>query len=703
MARVTRRGVVLGTGAALAAAAATATGLASLSDRGLLTQPPGEPDPEQRFVRLVPGGDGVLYGLQANGQLVWLRHTGWRDGARTWANDGTARVIGEGWLKYRWVLAAADGQLFGIDGAGNVSWHRYLVSDERTGAGSWAPRSGSIIAQRLGEYRHFFGGWNGVIYARAPHSDLVRFQYLAGDGSRGAAAWVDRAAPTVIGKALSEYSFAGPGGLYDINDDHLLWRRYAAEPAAARTNLGERVDLGGGWGDLRWAAAAQEGVIYSIDNSRGPQPVRAGTLAWRRHTDPAAAKVNWAGDNPLTIATDFTIEPLAALQGYWSKLSGGPGDELGLAVSTGHATYSVQIVRLASGTQPSQAVGPAVRLPGRLQHVPEDYRQNGCGWASSHMVAIDPGWASGLYAARLKADGGWQFDIPFAVHPGNKRARIAFLWPTNTYNAYNDWGGHNQYTPGQVGRQRRYSFHRPSVFNEIDGPLDRRLTGDLLLLRWLSEEKIPFDVYHDGDLHVSADWLWHYQALVLAMHPEYWSEAMRSNILLYLEHGGSVIYVGGNGIYERVWFNADATALTFRRPDGQRDLYRNLGTPEHQILGVGYHAESHGTLAPYKVVRDHPLLAGTGLRPGDSFGEFGLLGGASGWEVDRRDAFGERTPEHVFAEGQNPRGGAEMMFRRTANGGWVFSAGSNTFTGAIQTDAAVRRLLRNVFDLALAG
>ena len=710
MTKINRREVLLGTGAAVVLVGAAGVSLACTATNEkadfrdpAAAQPTGPVDPEQRFVQLIAGGNGVIYGVQANGSLVWMRHLDWRDGGSAWAGEPAGRVIGEGWLRYRWVLASTDGQLFGIHADGTVTWHRYRLSDPQTGAGAWAPRSGTVIAERLGAYLHVFGGWDGVIYGVGGKSALFWHRYLANDGSAGGNAWARSGQPLEIGQAINLRSFAAPGGvIYDVRDKRLIWRRYTGDGSSASwTGTGKAVDLGEGWGDNRWMMAAEDGIIYYVDNARGPTPVRAGQLHWRKHTDLAAAKIDWS-EPRLVGKESFTIEPLAALQGYASRLSARPGESIGLSVSTGYRNYTVSIVRLASGTQPLEVVQREIRLTGRIQSLPPDYRQRGCRWSEEHSVAIPADWSSGLYAARLQADGQRRFDIPFAVRPGgDRKAPIAYLWPTNTYNAYNEWGGHNQYTPGQVGKQRTCSFLRPSIFNDAEGQIDRRLTGDLLLLKWLSKEKIAFDCYHDADLHESGSWLSGYRAIVLAMHPEYWSENMRGNLVRYQERGGSIIYVGGDGLYERVSFESDGTALVFRNRAGGRDLYRNIGMPEHEILGVGYHIESHGTYAPYKVLRHHPLLDGTGLEPGDLFGERSEFGAASGWEVDRRDSLSAATADEVIAEGQNPRGGAELMFRLHPGGGWVFSAGSNTFTGALPYDAAVRRILRNVFDLAL--
>ncbi len=699
---------VIRLGGALAVAG---TGIAGVSALSAMTDndvaesqwvDPVGPDPEQRFVALTAAADGVIYGVQSDGTLAWMRHEAWRDGRPVWANDGNARVIGTGWLKYRWILPGADGQILALTANGDVAWHRYILTNPKTGDGTWDQRSGSVIGQKLGDYWHWFGGWDGVLYGVNGHG-LYRFRYTAGDGTAGPDGWAQAGRPLRISNPLSGTPFAAADGqIFEIDGARLLLRRYTgSDSAPAWAGGGKPIELGDAWADQRWVCAGESGVLYSIDNARGNLIARAGKLRWRRYSGPAGQEVSWPYGEARDISDGFTIERLARLQGYAMGLATTSGKKLGLAVSTGHSHYSVTVSRLASGTQPLATVAETQRVRGRLQHLPGSYQQDGCGWTAQYEVKVADDWRSGLYAARLQTDDGTHFDIPFAVRPAGDPNPVAFLWPTNTYNAYNEWGGHSQYTEGLEGQQRTLTFKRPSIFSNVDGPADRRITGDLMLLKWMSSERIPFDCYHDHDLHEAGEWLDPYKALILAMHPEYWSEQMRRNLKRYMENGGRVIYVGGNGIYERVTFGNAGGALTFRRPDGERDLFRNSGQPEHELLGVGYHEPSFGTRAAYKVLREHPLLKGTGLKPGDLFGETGSLGAASGWEADRRGLVGGASAEEVIAEGLNPRGGAEMIFRRGPKDGWVFSAGSITFTGALQTDRAVRRLLRNVIDLAL--
>ena len=109
---------------------------------------------------------------------------------------------------------------------------------------------------------------------------------------------------------------------------------------------------------------------------------------------------------------------------------------------------------------------------------------------------------------------------------------------------------------------------------------------------------------------------------MLGSHPEYWSATMRQNLVSYLAAGGRVIYTGGNGMYERVQVNAAGNALTFRNSAGNRDLFQNLVPSQDPtlVLGVDINIDAYMDFYPYKVITAHPLLNGTSLNVGDTFG-----------------------------------------------------------------------------------
>src|SRR5215469_10898621 len=164
----------------------------------------GTYDPLQRFIQLVPGGNGIIYAIQADGTLVWYRHTSPLTGAATWANNGNGRVIGSGWHAFRTVLAAANGELFGFMPDGSVHWYQYVVTNLSSGAGYWAGGgSGPVIGSGF-TFPRVFGGWNGVIFAIDDAGNLWWYQYTAGNGTPG---WARGGVGAKIGSGFNIFSW----------------------------------------------------------------------------------------------------------------------------------------------------------------------------------------------------------------------------------------------------------------------------------------------------------------------------------------------------------------------------------------------------------------------------------------------------------------------------------------------------------------
>jgi len=88
---------------------------------------------------------------------------------------------------------------------------------------------------------------------------------------------------------------------------------------------------------------------------------------------------------------------------------------------------------------------------------PKDAASNGCGWPVALTFDVDPAWRSGYYEVVMEIDVGEKVRRDyafFAVHP-SAGARIVLALASNTWHAYNDFGGPNRYRGGRhVAMQR---------------------------------------------------------------------------------------------------------------------------------------------------------------------------------------------------------------------------------------------------------
>lgn len=435
---------------------------------------------------------------------------------------------------------------------------------------------------------------------------------------------------------------------------------------------------------------------------------------------------------------ETTVRPI---EGYCWPLSASPGETIQFMVSGEGASHA----RIQRHTSVSDAIDTVdvmgLDFVAATQPVPPMAGQFGCGWTESFALTIPATWRSGIYAASCTDAAANSFDVTFVVKPAiDSRSNVAVLANVNTWLAYNGWGGESKYS----GRART-SFLRPSP--GASPAADYHLTrGELWVVGWLDSEGYRPDLYSDIDFHNQGCDASQYRCLVLSTHPEYWTRQMYANLSAYLDSGGSVLYLGGNGIYENGEYEPGQTGIIFRQAleGGPRvtSLFRVLdpAMAERSLLGVA--TERCGVVgSPYRIeTAGHPLFAGVKVRDpvsgarrqvrnGDLFGEAGLNigfgnGKASAWEVDTRDGVGANTVPINCATEDNqippsilPNGlivlasgeadfegpGAEMVFYEHPGGGIVFSVGSLTFGGSLVVDPTIQQLVRNVFTRAGAA
>lgn len=416
------------------------------------------------------------------------------------------------------------------------------------------------------------------------------------------------------------------------------------------------------------------------------------------------------------------------MQGYAQQLSLYPGQALSLCTTTGARAYRIAFRRLGATGGTLDLVRD---LPGRIQPCPERAWETGCGWEPTATWTIPADARTGLYAAECTDDNGSQNHIVFTVKPPpDKKNRIAVLASTNTWNAYNGWGGMSAYS---TPCPELLSLHRPSGATSPEGLGRNHLVrAELWVINHLENAGYPVDIYSDLDLHQGWDWLIGYDALVINTHGEYWSGPMRDHLDAYLNAGGNLLYLSGNGMYWKVTYDPNMQTMEVRkdkRPHLQTcepgGLWRNVGRPEHATLGVGYVRPGYMTFAPYRVeAPKHWIFKNTGLHKGDLIGRVGINGGAaSGWEMDQ---IGDASPANLqmLAQGLNaenymdPRqsahypdpayewngkGGAHMVYYDHPGGGGVFSTGSIAFGGSLVLDTKLQHIVRNVLDRFLAS
>jgi N,N-dimethylformamidase len=390
-------------------------------------------------------------------------------------------------------------------------------------------------------------------------------------------------------------------------------------------------------------------------------------------------------------------------------------------------------------------------------------------WPVSFTYHVPPDAESGVYAAKLDASGK-TFYIPFFVTPRpGSTAHIALVIPTYSYLAYGMTGLAS--TPfGAPSTLSAYSQHVDGsgvFYSTALRPLTtmqpmlkpRHFSGDMQLVYWLHARGYKVDILTDENVNQEgAALLGRYRVVITGQHPEYPSGAVRTAYESYKDHGGRLMYLGGNGFYWVTGSSRDGTYIEVRRRNGTQawqaapgesmlsttgeegGLWRFRGLSPQQLVGVGFAAQGyngpHGAATsgrPYtrtpNSFRPEAAFIFAGIASNEPIGDFYNFyypdgGGAAGDELDRAD-YTLGTPANTlvvakatgFSDGYqyvveelnqsdsqeggdvNPLVEADMAYTKFLGDGAVFTVGSIAWDSSLlvnNTDNNVSRVTDNV-------
>ena len=190
-----------------------------------------------------------------------------------------------------------------------------------------------------------------------------------------------------------------------------------------------------------------------------------------------------------------------------------------------------------------------------------------CGnWRPTYSIPGAAFPAAGIYLAKLTASTGEQTAVVFTVRDDRRPAKLLYVLPVNTYEAYNLFGGKSLYfgvrggnTISGTGRAVKVSFNRP--LSLAGGAQNWFFGPDFNLLFWL--EKQGYDLSYTDDVHLSSDpgELRRHRVDVISGHSEYWSAAQFYGIRAARDAGVNIASFSANTAYWKA-----------RYEDGQRTL-----------------------------------------------------------------------------------------------------------------------------------
>ncbi|MGO8835698.1 MAG: N,N-dimethylformamidase beta subunit family domain-containing protein [Roseiarcus sp.] len=613
---------------------------------------------------------------------------------------------------------------------------------------------------------------------------------LPGAGSQGLISWRAPDSPAGLCLALDEH-----GRVIALSGDReLVGSREALAPRAWA-----HIELAALNGRLSLSVAPRDFSPRHAEPDRGETigPLGGAPLFGRRLSI-AAADAELVGDR---------LRPLLCFNGKLARPRFRSGSDIRCAFDFAIEPGGRDLVDRQRGlvakcfNRPARAMtGPAFGARGVVPASPthdavhfHDDDVSDVGWPETFRFAAPADLPSGVYAMRLRS-GAAEDHLPFIVAPSRGRpgGRLALMMPTFSYLAYanesldvstslplaplQDMGLNSQayayvaanglksiydlHADGSgisLGTRRRpiIDFRPKARCRTFDAP--HQFAADLHLIHWLHGRGYEVDVISDDMLHAEGvGLLAPYRAVLTGTHPEYWTTRMLDARDEWLDAGGRLLYVGGNGFY---WVTAVAEdepdVIEIRRYGGtgtwqgepgedrlalsgeRGGLWRMSGRPPQARLGVGFCGQGFDRGAPYRKTTAAADPRWSWIFSGVDGAVFGagrslVLGhGAAGFEIDRADP-AAGTPEHTvvlasadgftdayqtamervtavapWLGGSDPRSGlrADMTITRGPNGGAVFATGSISYCATLsfengQSDTA--RILANVIDGFLA-
>ena len=403
-------------------------------------------------------------------------------------------------------------------------------------------------------------------------------------------------------------------------------------------------------------------------------------------------------------------------------------------------------------------------------------------WKDTLVWHVPEELPSGQYALKLVQDDSEDY-VVFFVRPGlgQSKSDILYLVPSASYLAYanhrmnlGEGGGMASVSKSlirnandaylQAHKELGYSLyehhddgsgvhfssrHRP-ILNLKPRNGTWAFNADTHITAWLETRSENFDVLTDEDLHLEGfESIQDYRVIITGTHPEYWSTAMLDGLEEWLDKGGRLIYMGGNGFYWRIAYDPEDTGIieVRRAEDGVRawiaregeyyhqfngeygGLWRRQGRPPNQLVGVGFAAQGFDGGTYYRVKegaldKRAAFIVKDLDTQEDVWGAFGNQGGgAAGEEIDRWDeSLGSPSHAIILASSEDHRPGmlrvkeelfslpapkndsrirADMTFFETASGGAVFSTGSISYAGSLshnEYDNNIAQITNNVLD-----
>jgi hypothetical protein len=393
---------------------------------------------------------------------------------------------------------------------------------------------------------------------------------------------------------------------------------------------------------LGLAAAAAAIPIAGCTADKAATSAAKKAAARRPSPKPAVAENSRPGDPNWGISN---LGAPNAMIGYAGQASVLPGEAITLYASTTASSFVVRAFRMGwyNGDK-ARLLWTSPSTPGHVQPPPAlagGTNTVECDWEPSLTIPTDD-WPEGSYLLRMDSATGAQRYVPITVRSASTAGRVVIKNSTETWQAYNTWGGYDLYN-GPGGSSD--SGNR-SLAVSLDRPYDNNgayyfLWHEQKLIALAEQLGLPLAYTTSMDIAANPSLLHGASALFCLGHDEYWTPGERAAVTAARDAGVNIAFLGANTMFRRTRLastklGANRLIICYKTSYTRDPLYGKDNAlvtndyreppdpnPESSLTGVLY--ESNPVDAPYVVASpDSWVYAGTGVQKGTSF--TGLVG-----------------------------------------------------------------------------
>jgi len=396
---------------------------------------------------------------------------------------------------------------------------------------------------------------------------------------------------------------------------------------------------------------------------------------------------------------------LAPLLGYSSKRSYSNKDSIEIFIHA-ESNYIGEVFRYSDsipikihefeGEKNLQAVKYSLRF--------------GHNWKKPVKISTNK-WKPGFYIIRLNMNSkeDISYNIPVLISSKSDR-KIVVVSPTNTWQAYNDYGGKSNYKDYVTPKDLQYVFkwskqisetlvpynylpknrpfnHKISYANNLENleSLNGKISSDLYFISFMESYGYEYNIISDSDFEKGVG-LDSAKVIIFHNHSEYWSYEAIGMLKNSIEEGKSILFLSGNNIYRQVETVKGNSLVVLNQL-----IPRSIVEP---IIGTHYSESGYQEpFSAFKVKKDnHWIYDKTELKNGDKFGEKLI----SGIETDKKGPFSDDFL--LLAIGTNKNGPAHMVIKEFKSGNIIFNTSSVSSVRALKVDKNWRKIVNNLID-----